>query len=89
MNIAKGIDCYSFRTPLGVVAGVVPFNFPVMLPLWMMPLAITTGNTMVLKPSERVPTASNLLAKYLKEVGLPKGVFNIVHGGFDTTRQIT
>lgn len=65
MNIARGIDCYSFRVPLGVCAGVAPFNFPGMIPLWMIPMALTTGNTFVLKPSERVPSATNLIARYL------------------------
>jgi malonate-semialdehyde dehydrogenase (acetylating)/methylmalonate-semialdehyde dehydrogenase len=65
MNIARGIDCYSFRVPLGVTAGVAPFNFPCMIPLWMLPMAITTGNTFVLKPSERVPSAANILARLL------------------------
>lgn len=87
-NIAKSIDCYSYRVPLGVVAGVCPFNFPAMIPLWMFPFAITCGNTMVIKPSEKVPRATMLLAQIAQEIGLPKGVLNIVNGGFDTTKQI-
>jgi malonate-semialdehyde dehydrogenase (acetylating) / methylmalonate-semialdehyde dehydrogenase len=65
-NISKGIDCYSFRTPLGVCAGVSAFNFPAMIPLWMFPLAITCGNTFVLKPSERVPGATMHLVKLME-----------------------
>lgn len=61
-NVAKGIDCYNYRLPLGVCAGVAPFNFPAMIPLWMFPLAITLGNTYVMKPSERVPGACELIA---------------------------
>jgi malonate-semialdehyde dehydrogenase (acetylating)/methylmalonate-semialdehyde dehydrogenase len=87
-NAARGIDCYSYKLPLGVTAGICPFNFPAMIPLWMIPLSITLGNTMVLKPSERVPGASLLIAKYMQEIGLPKGVFNIVNGGFDTVKHI-
>ena len=66
--------------PLGVVAGITPFNFPVMVPLWMIPLAITAGNTFILKPSEQTPLAGLKLAEYLKEAGLPDGVFNVVNG---------
>jgi len=64
-NAARGIDTHSYKLPLGVCAGVAPFNFPAMIPLWMIPLSITLGNTFILKPSERVPTTSILLAKYL------------------------
>lgn len=87
-NISKGIDTYSFRVPLGVCAGVAPFNFPAMIPLWMFPFAITCGNTFVLKPSERVPGLTEMLLKLTQEIGLPKGVLNVVQGGFDTTKQI-
>jgi len=73
---------------LGVCAGVAAFNFPAMIPLWMFPLAITCGNTFVLKPSERVAGAVDHLAKLTKEINLPKGVFNVVQGGFETTQQI-
>ncbi|MCH8560306.1 CoA-acylating methylmalonate-semialdehyde dehydrogenase [Nesterenkonia sp. DZ6] len=79
-QIATGIDVYSFRQPVGVVAGITPFNFPVMVPLWMAPLAIATGNAFVLKPSERDPSASMLLAKLWKDAGLPDGVFQVLHG---------
>lgn len=87
-NISKGIDTYSYRIPLGVVAGVCPFNFPAMIPMWMFPFAITCGNTFVLKPSEKVAGAADHLTKLVHEVGIPKGVFNVVQGGFDTTSQI-
>ena len=77
---STSVDTFSFRQPLGVVAGITPFNFPVMVPLWMHPIAIATGNTFVLKPSERVPGASDLVARLYREAGLPDGVFNVVHG---------
>jgi malonate-semialdehyde dehydrogenase (acetylating)/methylmalonate-semialdehyde dehydrogenase len=79
-QIARGIDAWSMRQPLGVVAGITPFNFPVMVPMWMFPIAIACGNTFVLKPSERDPSASLLHARLLKEAGLPDGVFNVVQG---------
>ena len=78
--VAAGIDVHSLRQPLGVVAGITPFNFPAMVPLWMFPLAIACGNTFVLKPSERDPSASLLLAEMLSRAGLPEGVFNVVQG---------
>jgi malonate-semialdehyde dehydrogenase (acetylating) / methylmalonate-semialdehyde dehydrogenase len=80
-NIARGIDCESIRQPLGVCAGITPFNFPCMVPLWMYPVAIACGNTFVLKPSEKVPLTSIKVAQLLERAGLPKGVLNIVHGG--------
>jgi malonate-semialdehyde dehydrogenase (acetylating)/methylmalonate-semialdehyde dehydrogenase len=79
-QIARGIDAWSMRQPLGVVAGITPFNFPVMVPMWMFPIAIACGNTFVLKPSERDPSPSLLHARLLKEAGLPDGVFNVVQG---------
>ena len=79
-QIGGGIDNWSMRQPLGVVAGVTPFNFPMMVPCWMFPVAIACGNTFVLKPSERDPSASLRLAELLTEAGLPGGVFNVVHG---------
>jgi malonate-semialdehyde dehydrogenase (acetylating)/methylmalonate-semialdehyde dehydrogenase len=79
-QVATGIDQFSLRQPLGVVAGITPFNFPVMVPMWMFPLALACGNTFVLKPSERDPTASLLMAELLKEAGLPDGVFQVVQG---------
>ena len=77
---SSGIDVFSFREPLGVVAGITPFNFPVMVPMWMHPVAIACGNTFVLKPSERDPSASQLVAELWAEAGLPDGVFNVVNG---------
>ena len=79
-NIGGGIDNWNLRQPLGVCAGVTPFNFPVMVPLWMIPIALVTGNCFILKPSERDPSASLLMAKLLTEAGLPDGVFNVVQG---------
>jgi malonate-semialdehyde dehydrogenase (acetylating)/methylmalonate-semialdehyde dehydrogenase len=80
-DIATGIESGMYRYPLGVVAGITPFNFPMMVPCWMFPLAIACGNTFVLKPSERTPLLAGRLAELLSEAGLPSGVFNIVHGG--------
>ncbi|WP_033288923.1 CoA-acylating methylmalonate-semialdehyde dehydrogenase [Amycolatopsis jejuensis] len=79
-QVSTGVDLHSFRQPLGVCAGITPFNFPAMVPMWMHPIAIATGNTFVLKPSERNPSASNLIAELYAEAGLPDGVFNVVHG---------
>ncbi len=79
-NIGAGVDALSLRQPLGVVAGITPFNFPAMVPMWMFPIAIACGNTFVLKPSERDPSCSLLLAEWLQQAGLPDGVFNVVHG---------
>jgi malonate-semialdehyde dehydrogenase (acetylating) / methylmalonate-semialdehyde dehydrogenase len=77
---STGIDVYSIRQPLGVVGGITPFNFPAMVPMWMWAPAIASGNTFVLKPSEKDPSASNFVAELLKEAGVPDGVFNVVHG---------
>lgn len=79
-NVSTGVDSYSIRQPLGVVAGITPFNFPAMVPMWMYPIAIACGNTFVLKPSEKDPSASMRSAELLAEAGLPDGVFNVVHG---------
>jgi malonate-semialdehyde dehydrogenase (acetylating)/methylmalonate-semialdehyde dehydrogenase len=79
-QVSTGIDNWTMRQPLGVVAGVTPFNFPCMVPCWMFPVAIACGNTFVLKPSERDPSAALLMARLLKEAGLPDGVFNVVQG---------
>ncbi|CEG54786.1 Methylmalonate semialdehyde dehydrogenase (acylating) 2 [Stutzerimonas xanthomarina] len=79
-NIGGGIDNWNMRQALGVCAGITPFNFPVMVPLWMIPMALATGNTFILKPSERDPSASLLMADLLKQAGLPDGVFNVVQG---------
>lgn len=79
-DVARGIDTTLFRQPVGVVAGITPFNFPVMIPLWMVPLALVCGNTFVLKPSERVPLSAAFLARLIEEAGFPPGTFNLVHG---------
>ena len=79
-QVSSTVDAYSFRQPLGVCAGITPFNFPAMVPMWMHPVAIACGNTFVLKPSERDPSTSNLVAELYAEAGLPAGVFNVVHG---------
>ena len=79
-NVGTRVDSHSLRQPLGVVAGITPFNFPAMVPMWMFPVALAAGNCFILKPSERDPSAALLLAKWLKEAGLPDGVFNVVHG---------
>ncbi|HUO10950.1 MAG TPA: CoA-acylating methylmalonate-semialdehyde dehydrogenase [Phycisphaerae bacterium] len=79
-NIARNVDCETIRHPVGVCAGITPFNFPAMVPLWMFPTALVCGNTFILKPSEKVPLSANFLGKLLLEAGIPAGVFNIVHG---------
>jgi malonate-semialdehyde dehydrogenase (acetylating)/methylmalonate-semialdehyde dehydrogenase len=79
-NVSAGVDSYAMRQPLGVVAGITPFNFPAMVPMWMYPLAIACGNAFVLKPSEKDPSASIFCARLLAEAGLPEGVFSVVHG---------
>jgi malonate-semialdehyde dehydrogenase (acetylating) / methylmalonate-semialdehyde dehydrogenase len=80
-NIARGIDCETVRQPLGVCVGLTPFNFPAMIPLWMYPLALVCGNTFVLKPSEKVPLTAIMIARLLEQAGIPRGAFNLVHGG--------
>ncbi|HEX5281606.1 MAG TPA: CoA-acylating methylmalonate-semialdehyde dehydrogenase [Micropepsaceae bacterium] len=79
-NAGTGVDSYSLRQPLGIVAGITPFNFPAMVPMWMFPVALACGNCFILKPSERDPSASLLMAEWLREAGLPDGVFNVVQG---------
>src|SRR5215510_495023 len=79
-NVGTGVDSFSLRQPLGVAAGITPFNFPAMVPLWMFPIALVCGNAFVLKPSERDPGAGLLLAQWLAEAGLPPGVFSVVNG---------
>ncbi len=79
-QVSTGVDVHTIRQPLGVVAGITPFNFPAMVPLWMLPNAVATGNTFVLKPSERDPSASMLLSELFDEAGFPPGVLNVVHG---------
>ena len=80
-NLARGVDCETLHQPLGVCVGITPFNFPAMVPLWMFPVALACGNTFVLKPSEKVPLSAVLLTELLEQAGLPKGVFNLIHGG--------
>ncbi len=87
-NVARGIDCEAIRQPLGVCAGITPFNFPAMVPLWMFPISIACGNTFIFKPSEKVPLTAIRLVKLLEEAGLPKGVMNLVHGGREAVDAI-
>lgn len=87
-NVGSGIDTWTDLQPLGVVVGITPFNFPAMVPLWMFPMAIVCGNTFILKPSERNPSATLYLAELLQEAGLPKGVFNIVNGDKDAVNAL-
>ncbi|MGF9977190.1 CoA-acylating methylmalonate-semialdehyde dehydrogenase [Viridibacillus arvi] len=87
-DIATNIESGMYRYPLGVVGGITPFNFPMMVPCWMFPLAIASGNTFILKPSERTPLLANFLAELLHEAGLPAGVFNLVHGAHDIVNGI-
>ncbi|WP_201544281.1 CoA-acylating methylmalonate-semialdehyde dehydrogenase [Psychrobacter sp. H7-1] len=87
-NVATGVDTYSIWQPLGVCAGITPFNFPAMIPLWMFPMAIATGNTFILKPSEQDPMVTLRLVELALEAGVPKGVLNVVHGGKPTVDAI-
>ncbi|MBP5978905.1 MAG: CoA-acylating methylmalonate-semialdehyde dehydrogenase [Halomonas sp.] len=87
-QVSTGIDNWTVRQPLGVVAGITPFNFPVMVPMWMFPIAIATGNTFILKPSPLDPSASLMLADLLKQAGLPDGVFNVVQGGKESVEAL-
>src|SRR5690625_216773 len=87
-SIATEMESGLYRYPIGVVGGITPFNFPMMVPSWMFPLAIATGNTFVLKPSERTPLLANRLAELLEEAGLPAGIFNIVHGAHDVVNSL-
>ncbi|MBW00378.1 Methylmalonate-semialdehyde dehydrogenase [acylating], mitochondrial, partial [Eschrichtius robustus] len=84
-SITKDMDLYSYRLPLGVCAGIAPFNFPAMIPLWMFPMAMVCGNTFLMKPSERVPGATILLAKLLQDSGAPDGTLNVIHGQHEDT----
>ena len=83
-NVASSVDMYTVQQPIGVCAGITPFNFPAMIPLWMFPMAIATGNTFILKPSEQNPIVTMRLVELALEAGIPKGVLNVVHGGKDT-----
>lgn len=87
-SIATDLESGVYRYPIGVIGGITPFNFPMMVPCWMFPMAIVTGNTFVLKPSERTPLLANRLAELLEEAGLPDGVFNIVHGAHDVVNGL-
>ncbi|RLL43807.1 CoA-acylating methylmalonate-semialdehyde dehydrogenase [Oceanobacillus piezotolerans] len=87
-SIATDLESGVYRYPIGVIGGITPFNFPMMVPCWMFPMAIATGNTFVLKPSERTPLLANRLAELLEEAGLPAGVFNIVHGAHDVVNGL-
>lgn len=87
-NVAKDMDTYSHTLPLGVTAGITPFNFPAMIPLWMFPVAITCGNTSIIKPSERDPGATMMLMEMLNEAGCPPGVVNVIHGAHDSVNFI-
>lgn len=87
-SIATDVEITNYRYPIGVVGGITPFNFPMMVPCWMFPMAIAVGNTFVLKPSERTPLLAQRLAELLEEAGLPKGVFNIVHGAHDVVNGL-
>src|ERR1700678_4059042 len=87
-NVAGGVDTYTLRQPIGVCAGITPFNFPAMIPLWMFPMAIVCGNTFVLKPSEQDPLSTMELVELAMEAGIPEGVLNVVHGGKDVVDAI-
>ncbi len=87
-NVANGVDTYTLLQPLGVCAGITPFNFPAMIPLWMFPMAIATGNTFVLKPSEQDPMVTMRLVELALEAGIPAGVLNVVHGGEDAVNAL-
>src|SRR5690606_27177576 len=80
LNVGSAVDSYSLMQPVGVCAGITPFNFPAMVPMWMFPVAIACGNTFVLKPSEKDPSAPMFLAELLQQAGLPDGVFNVING---------
>ncbi|VDK78902.1 unnamed protein product [Anisakis simplex] len=82
------MDCYSLRMSLGVTAGITPFNFPAMCPLWMIPMALVTGNTILMKPSEQDPGACMMLAALTKEAGVPDGCVNVIHGQHDAVNFI-
>ena len=88
LEVSRGVECRIERFPLGVVAAITPFNFPIMVPNWSMPNAIALGNCMILKPSEMVPLSSIKIAGLLREAGLPEGVFQVVHGGKEAVEAI-
>ena len=88
LEVSRGVECRTEHVPLGVVASIVPFNFPAMVPCWTLPNAITLGNCMIMKPSEKVPLCVGKIAELLKEAGLPDGVFNVVHGDGEIVNAI-
>jgi len=88
LEVSRGVDCFTRRFPLGVVAGITPFNFPAMVPMWMFPMAIACGNAFILKPSEQVPFTPLLLADLLTQAGLPDGIFNVVQGDRETVQAL-
>jgi malonate-semialdehyde dehydrogenase (acetylating) / methylmalonate-semialdehyde dehydrogenase len=88
LEVSRGVQCQARRIPLGVVAGITPFNFPAMVPMWLFPIAITLGNTFILKPSEKVPLTSMMIADLMNQAGYPKGVFNVVYGDKDVVGEI-
>ncbi len=87
-DIARGVDCASFRAPLGVCVGITPFNFPAMIPLWMIPIALAAGNTFVLKPSPQTPLTAEILARIARECRFPAGILNVVHGGIEVSEAL-
>lgn len=87
-DVGTGVDSYSLMQPVGVVAGITPFNFPAMVPMWMFPIALACGNTFVLKPPALVPSASVRMAELLTEAGLPDGVFNVIHCSNEDAEQL-
>src|SRR5204862_6619180 len=87
-DVAREIDCKTIRQPIGVCVGITPFNFPAMVPLWMYPVALACGNTFVLKPSEKVPLTAMMIARLLEQAGVPRGVFNLVHGGSECVEAL-
>lgn len=88
LEVSKGITCYDHRAPLGVVAAIVPFNFPFMVPMWTIPISLTMGNCVILKPSEKVPMTMTRVAELLTQAGVPPGVFQIVHGAVEVVTAI-
>jgi len=88
LEVSRGVECKDFRDPLGVIASIVPFNFPMMVPMWSVPIALACGNCVILKPSEKVPFTMKKVAELFKEAGLPAGVFQIINGGVDAVNAI-
>jgi malonate-semialdehyde dehydrogenase (acetylating)/methylmalonate-semialdehyde dehydrogenase len=88
MEVSRGVTCEIKREPLGVVAGITPFNFPAMVPMWMYPIAVTLGNSFILKPSEKVPMTADVMGRLMMEAGFPAGVFSVVHGGKETVEAL-